>query len=98
MYTIYIVKRTQIYLDEDQDAKLARRAASAGTTKSLLIRQAIDSFLDGPSDDAARLASFRGALHDLLAAPLDLPDGKTYVEDLRARDRRRQHDLETHRG
>ena len=41
----YIVKRTQIYLDEDQDRRLERRAAAAGVTKSALIRSAIDRFL-----------------------------------------------------
>ena len=91
------MKRTQIYLDEDQDAKLARRASSAGTTKSWLIRQAIDSFLEGPSDDAGRLAQFQGALKNLVESPLALQDGKSYVEQLRARDRRREEDLEKDR-
>ncbi len=98
MYATYIMKRTQIYLDEDQDAKLARRASSAGKTKSTLIRQAIDFFLDGPSDDAGRLARFRSALADLVESPLDLQDGKSYVEQFRALDRRRREDLERHRG
>jgi hypothetical protein len=39
------VKRTQIYIDDDQDRLLERRAKAAGTTKSALIRRAIDVFL-----------------------------------------------------
>lgn len=42
---IYIVKRTQIYLDDDQDRRLARRARASGRTKSALIREAIDRLL-----------------------------------------------------
>lgn len=98
MYNSYIMKRTQIYLEEEQDAALARRASSTGVTKSTLIRQAIDSFLDGPTDNAARLARFRSALADLGDAPLHLPDGKSYVEKLRALDQRRQEDLEKRRA
>lgn len=42
MYT-YIVKRTQIYLSEQQDRELQRRATKSGRTKSDLIREAIDA-------------------------------------------------------
>lgn len=45
----YIVKRTQIYLDEEQDRILAARAVDTGRTKSQLIREAIDTYL-GRSD------------------------------------------------
>jgi len=41
----YIMRRTQIYLDDDQDRRLAARARADGTTKSALIRAAIDQFL-----------------------------------------------------
>ena len=41
----YTMKRTQIYIDDDQDRLLERRAKAAGTTKSALIRRAIDAFL-----------------------------------------------------
>ena len=37
--------RTQIYLDDDQDRRLQARARATGTTKSALIREAIDQFL-----------------------------------------------------
>ncbi|HSH62251.1 MAG TPA: CopG family transcriptional regulator [Acidimicrobiales bacterium] len=36
------MKRTQIYLDEELDQRLAARAAETGRTKSDLIREAID--------------------------------------------------------
>lgn len=45
MYTTYIMKRTQIYLDDDQDRRLQARARADGTTKSAVIRAAVDQFL-----------------------------------------------------
>jgi len=39
------MRRTQIYLDDDQDRRLAARARADGTTKSAVIREAIDQFL-----------------------------------------------------
>ncbi len=39
---IYIVERTQIYLSREQAAALDREARRAGTTRSHLIREAID--------------------------------------------------------
>lgn len=42
------MKRTQIYLEDSQDARLEQRARAAGTTKSHLIRQAIDAFIGQP--------------------------------------------------
>ncbi len=65
---IYIVKRTQIYLDEEQDRKLERRARAAAVTKSALIREAIDRFLrrePTPSDIESALAETDGAIPDI---------------------------------
>jgi len=56
MYHSYIMKRTQIYLDERQSAELGRRAAVRGTTTSKMIREAIDQYLAGPDEEADRLA------------------------------------------
>lgn len=42
---VYIVKRTQIYLDDEQDRRLRKRARATGRTKSALIRDAIDGLL-----------------------------------------------------
>ena len=36
-----IVRKTSIYIDDDVDVALARRAAAEGTTKADLIRQAL---------------------------------------------------------
>ena len=41
------VKRTQIYLEERQARELERRAAARHTTKSELIREALDAYLLG---------------------------------------------------
>jgi hypothetical protein len=43
MHAPYIVRRTQIYLDEEQDRRLAERARATGRTKSDLIREAPSS-------------------------------------------------------
>lgn len=39
------MKRTQIYLDDAQDLRVEARARAEGTTKSAVIRQAIDAYL-----------------------------------------------------
>jgi len=43
MYTAYIVRRTQIYLTEEQGELLERRSKASGQTISELIRAAVDS-------------------------------------------------------
>lgn len=83
MYITYIVKRTQIYLDEELDRRLAEAARAQGVTKSHLIRTAVDAYLDGPDEDEARLKRFRAALDKAFGIAPYLPDGKTYVENLR---------------
>lgn len=62
------MRRTQIYLDEEQDLALERRARAAGTTKSALIRNAIDRLLSrerDPSGLTAVLEETAGALPGL---------------------------------
>ncbi len=97
MYTTYIVKRTQIYLEESQDERLAERAEVLGTMKSDVIREAIDLYLEGPQDEDARVARFRAALDDVATAPASFPDGRTYVERLRALESSRREALERRR-
>jgi hypothetical protein len=53
MYT-YIVERTQIYLTKKQAAALDREAQRSGTTRSHLIREAIDARY-GTSRDRAQI-------------------------------------------
>jgi hypothetical protein len=60
------MKRTQIYLDEGQDARLEKRARASGVTKSALIRVAIDALLeDGAPGHRKRL---RDALSETAGA------------------------------
>lgn len=94
MYDSYIVKRTQIYLENRQADELARRARTRGVTASHVIREAINQYLAEPEDDAERLARFRAALDETFGIAPYLPPGVEYVEELRRADRRRQEDLE----
>ena len=86
MYSSYIVKRTQIYLDDRQAAELARRSSVRGTTASKMIREAIDQYLAGPDEEADRLARFDAALDATFGAAPYLEDGGTYVDRLRQAD------------
>jgi hypothetical protein len=93
MYASYIVKRTQIYLDERQAAELGRRAAVSGTTASRMIREAIDQYLAGPSEEADRLARFGAALEASFGAAPYLEEGAAYVDRLRHADLERDAEL-----
>lgn len=67
---IYIMKRTQIYLEEEQDRRLERRARATAVTKSALIREAIDRFLRreaSPGEIESVLAETKGAIPDIRA-------------------------------
>jgi predicted DNA-binding protein len=97
MYATYIMKRTQIYLDESQDERLAKRAAAAGTTKSNLIREALDVFLAGHDDDRVQLQSFRAAVRAAAGTASRLPAGRRYAEDLRKADAERSAELDRRR-
>ena len=94
MYTSYIVKRTQIYLDERQSEELGRRAAARGVTASRMIREAIDEYLAGPDDEDQALRRFRAALAEGLGAAPSLSAGAAYVDELRRADRERQAELD----
>ena len=97
MYDPYIMKRTQVYLEDAQADALAQRAKARGTTASKMIREAIDEYLAEPDDTALRRARFRQALEASFGIAPYLPDGATYVDVLRSRDRRRDADLERRR-
>jgi hypothetical protein len=94
MYDTYIMRRTQIYLEEEQHERLAKWAAEEGTTTSELIRRAIDRWFDNPDSEAARLARFKAAVDRVAGHAPYLPDGATYVQALRRADLRRQEELE----
>lgn len=71
---IYIMKRTQIYLDEDQDRRLAKRSRTTGRTKSELIREALQRFLSREphtSDLELKLKRTAGALPGIQAPSRD---------------------------
>lgn len=91
---LYIVKRTQIYLDEEQADRLDERAAAGGTTRSGVIREAVDTYLARPGDDAARLAGFHDAVDEAFGTAPDLPPGEDYVRELRSIDRAREEELQ----
>lgn len=89
------MRRTQIYLDEQQDRVLASRAAAEGRTKSQIIRDALDQYLERTSDDhQTRMERFRAGVEAAAGIAPYLPDGATYVQELRKRDRVRQRELE----
>lgn len=80
MYT-YIVERTQIYLSKEQAAALDREARRRGTTRSHLIREAIDRTYAADPDRERVLAGLRasaGAWRDRAET------GEEYVERIRS--------------
>jgi hypothetical protein len=82
MYNVYIVRRTQIYLTEEQGVLLERRRRATGRTISDLIREAIDEAYTRGREvslhDRVRLArSTAGAWKDLSET------GAEYVERVR---------------
>lgn len=94
MYAVYIMRRTQIYLDEDQAMELARRARARGVTASHVIREAVERYLSGDEDEAAELARQRTALRDAFGSLPSLPDGRSYVAEVRKGDQARDQRLQ----
>ena len=91
---LYIMNRTQIYLDEQQTAKLDERAANEGTTRSTLIRRAIDAYLAQEMHDAA---VWREQWQEVVAetagiAP-HLEEGIEYVDNLRRAEAERSKEI-----
>lgn len=90
MYGLYIVRRTQIYLDPGQADALVERARVHGTTMSHVIREAIASYLARPEQEGERLARFRAALDMSFGTAPGLSPGAEYVERMRTADRERE--------
>ena len=88
MYDLYIMQsltRTQIYLTQTQQTRLAAACRRSAVTKSELIRQAVDQFLDqqtptDATDKAQRLSGIVG----MWAKRDDVADPASYVRALRA--------------
>lgn len=95
MYAAYTMRRTQIYLGEEQEAQLEARSRATGDTKSAIIRDAVDAFFaDDATAASSGLARMRTALSEASGAADYLPDGADYVEEVRARDAARLDDLD----
>lgn len=56
--------RTQVYLSEDQRARIDRTAEAEGVTMAEVIRRAIDRYVGDEADPAAALAATFGAVPD----------------------------------
>ncbi|HET7484150.1 MAG TPA: CopG family transcriptional regulator [Solirubrobacterales bacterium] len=84
------MNRTQIYLDDDQTARLDRRAAAAGISRSMLIRRAVDAYLSKDKQDAAAWrAQWKSAIEDTAGVAPYLAEGANYVDDIRREDAER---------
>ena len=82
--------RTQIYLDEEQATRLDERAAAEGTSRSTVIRRAVDDYLAKEDQDAAAWqAQWRKALEGSAGVAPYLGEGSEYVEDIRRADAER---------
>jgi hypothetical protein len=90
MYNLYIMQthqtlaRTQIYLTEVQQKRLADASRRAAMSKSELIRLAVDQFLEKQTSTShgAQTQRFAG-LAGLWADREDMADPTTYVSALR---------------
>jgi hypothetical protein len=98
VYDSYIMRRTQIYLDEGQDRALERRATAEHTTKSALIRRAIGRELERSADEGIAIVRLRAAVDAAFGSAARLPDGSSYVDAIRARDADRDASLAERRG
>lgn len=88
-------RRTQIYLDEAQTEKLDERAAAEGTTRSTLIRRAIDAYLAQELQDAAAWREqWQEAVAETAGIAPHLEEGVEYVEKLRRADAQRLEELD----
>jgi metal-responsive CopG/Arc/MetJ family transcriptional regulator len=88
-------RRTQIYLDEEQTAKLDERAAAEGTTRSKLIRRAIDAYLAQEMRDAAAWRTqWQEAVAETAGIAPYLEEGVEYVDKLRRADAERLEELD----
>jgi predicted DNA-binding protein len=89
MYT-YIVERTQIYLSKAQAAALDREARRSGTTRSHLIREAIEARYGDTRADSDLIAQVLTATAGLWKDRADT--GAEYVGRLRSGRRLREVD------
>ncbi len=86
MYDLYIMKRTQIYLGDDQAARLRSAARARHRTVSEVIREAIDEKLSRPAE-ADTLERALKAATGLWSGRTDLGSTEDYIRQVR-QDRR----------
>lgn len=88
------MRRTQIYLDDDQTTRLDQRAAAEGVTRSTVIRRAVDEYLTRDEHDPAAWRSrWQDVIRQTAGTARHLPDGAAYVEELRNEDAERLREL-----
>jgi predicted transcriptional regulator len=84
------MNRTQIYLDDRQTARLDERAAAEGTSRSVVIRRAVDVYLEKENQNAtAWREQWRKAVDGSAGLAPYLEEGSDYVEDVRRADAER---------
>jgi predicted transcriptional regulator len=84
------MNRTQIYLDDDQTARLDERAAAEGTSRSMVIRRAVDVYLSQEERDAAAWqAQWKKTIEGTAGIASYLDRGADYVEGIRREDAER---------
>jgi len=89
------MNRTQIYLDDEQTARLDERAAAEGTSRSGVIRLAVDKYLsEEQQSSAAWRAKWKEAVDKTAGIAPYLQEGVEYVEDIRRSDAHRLSRLE----
>lgn len=89
------MRRTQIYLDDEQTARLDQRASDEGTSRSTLIRRAVDEYLTQEERDvAAWRAQWQNAVRETSGIASHLDEGAEYVESVRRGDAKRLAELD----
>jgi hypothetical protein len=84
---LYIMHRTQLYLEDDVWTTLQTRARLEGKSISELVRIATrDRYMNNREQRIADMESVIGLWKDRT----DLPDTETYIRNLRQGDRRRK--------
>ncbi len=86
------VKRTQIYLEERHAQELDRRARARHTTRSKIIREALDDYLGTGPGEEELLQRFREAVDKVSGIAPYLPEN--YISELREAGAKRLDDLE----
>jgi metal-responsive CopG/Arc/MetJ family transcriptional regulator len=91
----YTMRRTQIYLPDEQTRQLDERAGIEGVNRSVLIRRAVDEYLARDAlDTATWRMRWREAVQRTAGIAPYLSDGSAYAERLREGDVARLQELD----